>query len=151
MFNVPGIDLEKQVAAHNKVQEAIRSGRLKPPNGCSNCGKKTTKIHAHHSNYDHPLRVVWLCFSCHRTLHSLAIFSAWKKGAYPHGDIDRFRWLRKNRGILTKIAEATGYKRTMVSLVFNKRRSSSDGSIEEELKRLDAPGWNISKKPIKKA
>lgn len=64
-------------------------------------------------------------------------------------EADRRRWLRENRGILQRIGEETAYKRTMVSLVFNKHRKS-DGSIEAALIAAGAPGFG-GKKPVRKA
>ncbi len=65
-------------------------------------------------------------------------------------EIERRRWLRRNRGVLQRIAKDTEYGRTMVSLVFNKHRGSIDGSIEAALTDAKAPGWG-EKKPARKA
>lgn len=62
-------------------------------------------------------------------------------------EIARQQWRRANRRALQNIADKTNYSRTMVSLVFNGHRTSFDGSIEAELRRMDAPGWPRKKEP----
>lgn len=44
--------------AQNKVNNAIRDGKLKRKNCCI-CG--SSNVHAHHENYDKPLEVIWVC------------------------------------------------------------------------------------------
>lgn len=51
------------------VHKAIKSGRLIKPNKCSVCGKTNCKIQGHHRDYDKPLKVDWLCISCHVKVH----------------------------------------------------------------------------------
>lgn len=43
---------------------------LTAPNECSRCGI-AVKLHAHHSDYNLPLNVVWLCPRCHRREHQI--------------------------------------------------------------------------------
>ena len=50
--------------AHVLVRQALKSGILTKPEGCSRC-KKIGKVHAHHSDYTKPLNVEWLCPTCH--------------------------------------------------------------------------------------
>ena len=57
------------VRAHRLVSEAVKNGTLIKPNICTLCNKKT-KLNAHHVDYSNPLSVMWLCTSCHRTLHN---------------------------------------------------------------------------------
>ena len=53
--------------AHNAVKVALRRGDLvKGP--CEQCGT-TSKVEAHHDDYNKPLEVRWLCFSHHREWH----------------------------------------------------------------------------------
>ncbi len=53
-------------AAHQKVFKAKRAGKLmRQP--CEVCGAKRTI--AHHSDYFKPLKVTWLCHSCHKKVH----------------------------------------------------------------------------------
>ena len=52
--------------AQTYVNHAIQSGRInREP--CSVCGVKQAE--AHHSDYNEPLLIVWLCADCHRELH----------------------------------------------------------------------------------
>lgn len=56
-----------RVKAREEVQKALRSGKLtKKP--CELCGDP--KVQAHHVNYARPLKVVWLCRSCHDKTHA---------------------------------------------------------------------------------
>lgn len=55
-------------AAHARVARAIRAGRLVRPDVCAACGGRSCdvgKIEAAHYTYTEPLRVRWLCRSCH--------------------------------------------------------------------------------------
>ena len=54
---------EKQVA-RQKVSYALRIGKLIKPNSCEFCNHKI-KVEAHHSDYEQPLLVTWLCRNCH--------------------------------------------------------------------------------------
>jgi len=58
----------EKVAAHGKVNAALRKGTLTRPDTCSKCGAKE-KIQAHHKNYKFPMKVTWLCQPCHKKLH----------------------------------------------------------------------------------
>lgn len=59
---------EKRIA-REKLKSEVRSGRMKRPELCQICGKKGTRIEAHHHDYLKPLEVVWLCALCHRRVH----------------------------------------------------------------------------------
>jgi hypothetical protein len=48
---------------------ALRSGTLKRPDHCSECGRECTPD-GHHMDYSKPLLVVWLCRDCHQKHHS---------------------------------------------------------------------------------
>ena len=54
----------KALRARQAVRRALQSGRLIKPERCSLCHEKRA-ILAHHEDYDYPLRVIWLCYSCH--------------------------------------------------------------------------------------
>lgn len=56
----------KKYAAHGKVARAIRSGRL-IPEPCKVCG--SVDVHGHHTDYDKPLDVMWLCAKHHKAWH----------------------------------------------------------------------------------
>lgn len=61
---------KKERDARAKVFYAIKTGKLsKKP--CRDCGR-TDDIEAHHSDYDKPLEVIWLCPLHHRLEHRKA-------------------------------------------------------------------------------
>lgn len=49
-------------------RNALKTGRLINPKICSECGKRG-RIEGHHPDYSKPLGVIWLCSSCHRSVH----------------------------------------------------------------------------------
>lgn len=55
-------------AAHIKLGNALRSGKIIKPRTCTMCGADGG-IHGHHRDYAHPLSVVWCCATCHSQLH----------------------------------------------------------------------------------
>ena len=64
------------VAAHSKVQNALRNRTLVRPDACDDCGVippssriGQSGIHAHHEDYSRPLEVDWLCRDCHGLRH----------------------------------------------------------------------------------
>lgn len=58
---------EVKYLAHNKVNNAVRDGRLiKQP--CEACGDKN--VHGHHDDYTKPLEVRWLCPAHHHQWHA---------------------------------------------------------------------------------
>lgn len=50
--------------AQRRVAYAIQKGDMFRPSACEQCGKPA-RIEAAHYNYSEPLRVRWLCRSCH--------------------------------------------------------------------------------------
>ena len=64
----------EKVAAHSKVKNEIKKGRL-IRQSCEHCGRKPEKvngrqiIHAHHEDYSKPLDIIWLCKEHHAELH----------------------------------------------------------------------------------
>lgn len=74
--NNPDAVLKTRLKMHNKnpskinarrvVEAAIKAGVLAKPEACSSCGKKDCRIEAHHEDHTKPLKVTWLCVSCHR-------------------------------------------------------------------------------------
>lgn len=56
--------------AHGVVERALRSGALIRPDCCERCRNDELRLHAHHSDYEQPLKVEWLCSSCHRQEHN---------------------------------------------------------------------------------
>jgi hypothetical protein len=57
---------KRRTAAHNAVIRAIKGNKLSPE-PCKVCGNE--EVVAHHEDYDKPLDVVWLCYSCHAKHH----------------------------------------------------------------------------------
>lgn len=54
---------EKQ-KARMKIYWARLSGKIIRPNKCFRC-KKKNKLEGHHLDYNKPLKIEWLCRSCH--------------------------------------------------------------------------------------
>jgi hypothetical protein len=57
----------KKYSAHCRVGSAIKTGRLVPA-PCEVCG--STEVHGHHTDYDKPLDVMWLCSEHHVAWHA---------------------------------------------------------------------------------
>jgi len=61
--------------AQNLVETALAQGVLIKPENCEQCGltgkfkNGRTTIQAHHSDYNKPLEVEWLCQKCHHVWH----------------------------------------------------------------------------------
>ena len=55
-------------AAHNLLNSAVKSGRVRKPDKCSKCGEGG-RIEGHHTDYTKPLDVMWLCRQCHVNEH----------------------------------------------------------------------------------
>lgn len=65
-------------AAQSAVTFALKSGKLQRGTHCETCGWKQPKhprpwncLNAHHDDYTKPLKVRWLCSSCHQRWHVL--------------------------------------------------------------------------------
>ena len=54
--------------AHKMVKNHVRDGKMQAPDNCECCGAGK-KLHAHHDDYAKPLKVRWLCASCHGEWH----------------------------------------------------------------------------------
>lgn len=61
--------------AQNILEEAIEKGLVQRKTVCECCGREAvmkdgrTGIQAHHSDYNRPLDVMWLCQKCHHEWH----------------------------------------------------------------------------------
>jgi len=53
--------------ARNKLRNAVYAGKIKRPSNCEMCGEKLP-VQGHHSDYNEPFRVLWLCKDCHARL-----------------------------------------------------------------------------------
>jgi ribosomal protein S27AE len=51
---------------------ALRRGKIIPPDACSRCGK-IGAVDGHHNDYSKPLDVIWLCRRCHIHEHKGAL------------------------------------------------------------------------------
>jgi hypothetical protein len=60
------------------VNLAISHGDLISSDRCEHCGSPAVnyKLEAHHSDYSKPLEVVWLCRSCHTSIHETPEYNA---------------------------------------------------------------------------
>jgi hypothetical protein len=56
-------------AARRKLKYELRMGRVLKPDICSECNFRSKIIDAHHTDYDRPLDVIWLCRPCHAKKH----------------------------------------------------------------------------------
>jgi hypothetical protein len=60
-------EARKKANARSYVHVYVKRGNIsKKP--CFFCGA-TERIEAHHPDYDRPTEVVWLCKTCHHSLH----------------------------------------------------------------------------------
>ena len=59
---------KKKQAARSSLRQEIASGRMFRPTQCTMC-KGGGKTQAHHSDYDDPLNVVFVCRPCHEVIH----------------------------------------------------------------------------------
>ena len=65
-------DNPEKIAAQNKAKRAVKRGVLIRPNHCDYC-HESRRVLGHHRDYSQPLEVDWLCYSCHKRVHSGAI------------------------------------------------------------------------------
>lgn len=57
-----------EVNARAQLRNAVRNGTLVKPKTCSGCGKKKP-VTGHHDDYAKPLKVRWVCRTCHEDIH----------------------------------------------------------------------------------
>jgi hypothetical protein len=55
--------------AQYRLRNAIKFKKISRPNKCSLCSRECIPF-GHHSNYDKPLNVTWVCRYCHMQIHS---------------------------------------------------------------------------------
>ena len=58
--------ITKARSAHSLLRYHIQAGNIRRPDACEACGATGCRIEGAHFDYDDPLRVRWLCVSCHR-------------------------------------------------------------------------------------
>lgn len=58
--------------ARTALNNAVKSGILTRPSTCSTC-KQKKQVHGHHTDYNLPLEVLWVCRQCHADLHRTMI------------------------------------------------------------------------------
>ena len=58
------------VRAQAILNYAIKSGKIIKPKNCEKCTKEK-RLCAHHDDYSKPLKVKWLCSSCHKIEHAI--------------------------------------------------------------------------------
>lgn len=56
------------LAAHRTFRDAVKHGEIERQSACEQCGSDR-RIDAHHDDYSKPLKVRWLCGSCHTKHH----------------------------------------------------------------------------------
>ena len=54
--------------ARNTLHYAVKVGNIIKPERCESCNE-VADVHGHHEDYLLPLKVDWLCVSCHNKLH----------------------------------------------------------------------------------
>lgn len=68
-------DNTKKKRVQHILDKAVRKGIVIPQSNCQICGKSKEfndgrrGIQAHHSDYDKPLDVIWMCQECHHEWH----------------------------------------------------------------------------------
>ena len=55
--------------ARNLLGYAIKKNLIQKPTTCEMCKKESSRIEGHHTDYQKPLVVVWLCPICHSKEH----------------------------------------------------------------------------------
>jgi len=58
--------MTKARSAQSLLRYHVQAGNIIRPITCEECGAADRPIEGAHFNYDEPLRVRWLCVSCHR-------------------------------------------------------------------------------------
>jgi ribosomal protein S27AE len=64
------IPMKQFTKSHTLAQKAHKEGLLIKPDNCERCGKATDKLVKHHSDYDKPIDIEWLCNKCHSIEHA---------------------------------------------------------------------------------
>lgn len=59
-----------KVRVYSAVFIKTRQGEIAKPDTCSLCEATNVRIEGHHFDYSKPLELTWLCYGCHRMIHS---------------------------------------------------------------------------------
>jgi len=54
--------------AREILRDAVRKKQVVKPDKCQDC-KAKVRLEGHHSDYSKPLKVLWLCRTCHVAIH----------------------------------------------------------------------------------
>jgi hypothetical protein len=57
-----------RIVCQREIQSMVRSGKILRPSACQLCGKECRTV-GHHPDYSKPKEVIWVCRSCHGTIH----------------------------------------------------------------------------------
>ena len=68
-YTEKSIDKKEKQIIMNKVNWAIKAGKIEKSKFCFCCGCER-KLQGHHQDYSKPLDVMWLCPPCHKFLHA---------------------------------------------------------------------------------
>ena len=63
------IDIKPKINKRNiyaLIYNRKKTGKIKKPECCQHCNKKTADLETHHNDYSDPLKVIWLCKTCHK-------------------------------------------------------------------------------------
>ena len=94
------------------LKKELDSGRIIRPNTCSICENKSNRIISHHNDYLLPLKVIWVCFSCHQKIHKKDL-----------------RFTEKEKSMIKKISK----KRRKIS---NIRKENTRKLISEKIEKI---------------
>lgn len=59
----------EKIIAQRKFNNAIKAGAITRSKQCRKCGTTGITIDGHHSDYEKPLSVIWVCRPCHSAIH----------------------------------------------------------------------------------
>jgi hypothetical protein len=71
-------DSQKRQLCGKIVIKAIKIGKMIRPRVCCRCGKRGKTV-AHHPDYNKPLDVLFICYSCHGKHHKKSCYLNNKK------------------------------------------------------------------------
>ena len=61
----------ERVRARKILRDAVRDGKITPPERCQSCNK-IKALQGHHEDYEKPYDVKWLCKKCHDQIHNIS-------------------------------------------------------------------------------